>query len=1044
MENFFIRSVEHTPANDFLWSEGHVVKDMCIFKDGAKLLSLSFKPTRFQVLEHNFLLFDHKRLFTIDKHGCEEFVGSLETEPVMTAFNIEESLLVIVLADKCLLLNTYFELINTLPLSVEVQGIEWNPHAHLIYCSTKDSVLVLNTKLELMRSLDCAGPVALRSPNVLAVAHGDKVRFIERNGLEFGDPLAILRDEDMRGTCSHIHFLDRNTLIAISNHISLYFFKNNMWYEKIRHPLTGKFCGIVKNTVYIDDGGLLMLRIFKEFTKSNDVFFVINGNSLLLYDYRVSITPPPLCNKVVKFSGSVVDVSCFLGKLCVLTQQWNSETCFDDAILGVYEFECLEKMHDISTSFTNERIIEVLLLADSVLARTPSTIYSIEVSNSRVRCQIEPQNTVKMYVFGEVLLLDLSGNLTRMCEHLQDRGTLGIGRHTRVSEDDVMHYDVSCHDGTYFRQINSQLFFEGFFVDKIVSFIVHCGFLILTRHTSLSFVKVGDLVLRGEVGNVTTLQELNIPEDLVMEKNSMILTYARSLILYIPRGNIESFELRPIIAESIKENVSRRKYREAMDLSIRNCLSFDLWLNFDIRLDELAQVSRSNLIAFFVEIFRLLKLQEYDAEVVIDSLRIRGLVGQIGGLKLAEQGADALVCPSPTNVFLSLDTSPVELLIELRRILHCDVLVEVLVKLKMFHIALSISGDLGDFVKLAANHTTPNDLIRKSLFVYDLELSSRIASMLDKKSYVEEFKAMKGDNEKFRILDYLKLQRKALDVLVDNYTSKVASHRDCNAPHNKDSFKTVLEYVERHNLYEHALSYDIGEFVELYAKRSFDLKNYEKSLFLYKKVDLAKALEVSFYLEGKRSIEVAEELGIADAGFYKKLVASLVDRGRFEEAAYIKRDLLGENALNYFLRASKPAESLAELKRHLGTCTVSTAADPLYNEFVTRMREMETAERERLAKKALQIDKYIERMRCLEERPCDFSATTFSYSVSGSNVKVNEEEFVHKRLVDLEKEVLASKSVEIASAIRSVGLESDLDSDYTKIVEKFANRAGDC
>jgi hypothetical protein len=1040
MENFFIRSVEHILDTDFLWSDGYIAKDKCIFKDTDKVLSLSFKPTHFQVLEHNFLLFDHKRLFIVDKSGNEEFVGTLETEPIITTFNAEESLLVIVLANKCLLLNTYFELINTYPLTSKVCDVEWNQHAHLIYCATQESVLIFNNKLEFVKSLECGGPISLRTANILGVAHGTKVRFFERNGLEFGDPLTILRDEGSESACRHIQFLDRNTLVVVSNYLSIYFFKNSVWYEKARFQMAGKFLGIIKNKVYLEDKGLVVVRIFKEFTKSQNTFFVINGNSILLYDYHVSIVPPPFCDKTIKFAGTVADISSTPDKLCILLLQQNDEICSKHAVLDFYALKSLEKLHEINVSFIKDCILEVILLPDSVLARTSNDIYSIETKSGQIRYQTRVKNIIKMYFFTEILLLDIEGNLYKMDKYLQRSSTLFYRK--KDKDEDILYYDVNFYNGAYFLQINSQLFFMDFSMSRIVSFLVHEGFLIVTRHISLSFIKVDDLV-RQKADDETPI-EIQVADDMVMERNAQILTYASSLILYIPRGNIESFKLRPVIAEDVKKNILQGKYNEAMDLCIRNCLAFDLWFNFDINLNELARLTRSSLTMFFSEIFKLLKLSEHDPEDVIVSLKLTGLMGQMEGARLAssveKETESTWRHHGHTNIFLSSGTNAVKLLCDLFRVIDTDVLVEVLVKLKLFPIALAISRNLNDFVKLAASYTTPDDLIKKSLLIYDLDLSSKIATMLDKKSYVEEFKGMRGDNEKFRILDYLKLRKRALDILINGSEARLSYNED-GTLEDKDYVKIVCEYIEKYNLYEYALKYNCDVFIELYAKKLFDLKSYEKCFDLYRKVDLKKALAVSFHLASSYTIEVAGQLGILDTDFYRKLVASLVDRGRFEEAAYIKRDLLCENALSYFLHASKPSESLAELRKQVEISKASIEEDALYKEFITKMREIEAVEKERLAKKTLQINKYLERMKCLDERPCDFSATTFSYSVSGSNVKMNEEDFVRKRLSDLGSEILASKAQEIARVIREVGHESDLDADYKKIVDMLGERA---
>lgn len=1155
MENFFIRSVVHTPIRgSFLWSCGYVLRGKHIYRDSVMLHTLSFSPTYFHVFERGFVLFERTNLFFLDRQNVEEFIGAFESQPLLVSSSTEESLLLVVLKGMCLLLNSYFEIVGTLHTPSDVCSVEWNPHAHLVYCATEHNLLILNTKLELLKDVSYRGPISLRSPNLLAIACNGKVHFIERNGLEFGSILELSEPDEgskfensSANTISHIHFLDRNTLITISTHLTLYSSKNSKWYKKLQHCIQGKFLGITKNTLHFAHNGIVSIKIFKEFTKSAGMFFVVDGSSLFFYDYWKSIVPPPFYYRAFELSGSIKDVSAHCDRVAVLmcsshsgrnTYKHNhieTRSCEDNArcctvSLEVYNIKDFSHVRSIDLSSFQENILEILLLEKVIWMRLETRMFCIDISTNKVRASVVVSGIIKMHVFDQVVLLDDRGRLY-VLDKSNEIGKVASLEHVYVeSTDDLVYYDVYACKDTYFVQLNSRLFCYGLLIDGVVSFLVHKNLLVLTKHDAIQFTNLEDIRLRREpmkhdvrsieayiLNNSSSQCErcsfeetpAGIPstsritlrsETLVSERNAVILAYTFLLILYVPRGSIEAFSLRPIIVESIKEQIQSEKYREAVSACVVNCISYDIWIDTKINISKIAaSVSKSHTIMLFSGLLSILKLGEIDTSRVLLFLAAESVAIKTENVRLnGEHETPALsrcqVEGHEEACIVSLDrhTDPLSILGCLLYALSNTVIVEILVRVGAFSAALAISDSLEDAVKAAVCHTTPDNLIKQSLLLHDMDKSSKIALILDKRDYMHEIQQMRGGDEKFKVFDYLKMHERALDRLFEVHASQ---NMQCSTEYcgfvqipecrctcessrtaENGSLARALAYVEKHDLYEYSMKYNHPKFIEAYAEKLFRTKNYERSFNLYRKIDLKKALEVSFFLESRVSIEVASQLDILDTAFYRQLVESLAQRGRWEEAARLQRDALQENAMSYFLCSNNMLDSLFEFAKHVmlhrmdekcqcpekdmpidlnqpGTSesvrgilgayghmlfrSGCIKEDPYYKEFATKMRELELRESKVLDRKARQVDKCVLQIKGIREEICDASNTTHSYTISGKTMKMSEEEFVHKRLHTLQKEVSGLKTNEVADILQSMDISSNLRLKYISIVKSI-------
>ncbi|KAL0265675.1 UNVERIFIED_CONTAM: hypothetical protein PYX00_011389 [Menopon gallinae] len=1129
MENFFVRSVAHMPIHTkFLWSDG---------------------PTYFQVFERGFLLLERTNIIVLDRLGREELMGTLESPPLLVSFCADESLLLVVLKGKCLLLNSYFELVGTLSTPSDVLSVEWNPHAHLIYCATEHTLLILSNHLELLKEVHYGGPVALRTANVLAVACNGRVHFVEKNGLEFGSPLVLSEPcggpgggKGPAGVVSHLRFLDRNTLITVGDHLTLYSSRNDKWYKKLQWETRGSFLGIVKNTLYFECEGIVSIKVFKEFTRSAGMFFVVDGSSLFLYNYWKAIVPPPFYERALELPGNICDVSACNGRVAVLTglcgagpvrkhedRHLGESSIGSERVVGghtlslnVYRVEDLALEHSVDVSSFREGILEILLLEEVVWIRLETRVCSVDISTGKVDASLKVSGVLRMYFFGSIVLLDDRRRLQSLDEKHGVHTVLNLSHCCSEQVGEILYCDVQVCKEAYFVQLNSQLFCGSVLIDGVVSFLIHSDFLIVTKHDSLHFARLentmlqkapaecrtpcleayalSDSLCQDECSGLCKAQSLERvavrSESLVAERNSVILAYTSLLILYIPRGNIEAFSLRPVVVESVREHIQSGRYREAVGVCAVNCIPFDIWIGMKMDISRVvASVSRGHVIMLFAELLSLLKLGSLDADSILRFLTMRDVVVGVERVGLSE--GCALRAPPACQaadheeacvITLHWSTDPLFLLGCLLRAVDNAVLVEILARVGVLPAALAVADSLEDAVKAAVCHTTPDNLIKQSLLLHNMDLSSRIALILDKRDYLHEIQQMRGGNEKFKVFDYLGMHRKALDCLFEKHVSekRQCSTEVCSpakAPetrHTDDCLAPALAYADKHDLYEYSMKYDHPRFIEGYAEKMFRCRNYEKSFELYKRVDLEKALDVSFSLESRFSIEVASQLNVLDAKFYRRLVESLAQRGHWEEAARLQRDVLKENAMSYFLRSGNMLESLLEFakyaRRHMEsvqcTCPGRNAAagpemqakcasvsgvldtyggmlfdspcireDSRYREFAAKVKEMEQREIDVLDRKARQVEKCLQKMRCIEGEPCAASETTFSYTVSGRSVRMSEEEFVQKRLSALKKAVSDLRTDEIADILERMGLVTDLRTKYSSVVKNIEDAA---
>lgn len=281
MENFFIRSIRHTPIDGhFLWSSGYILRNRSIYKEGEVLHTLAFDPLYFQALEYDFVLLDGKKLIALGRNGEEELIIELEHQPVSISFDSKDFFFIILLNNRCLLFNEYYQLLNTYDFKESlrkglVNYVEWNTEAKVIYISTGDSILMFNYKLELIRELlPYSGSMALRNPNILAVYSDDQIQFYERNGLRFDTPLTLslnkepsedgVGSKEVSSVVEWIKFMDEDTMLVVSRrglcqNLLLYFCKNHKWYRKIIQEVSGRYLGVLHNEIYFQSSGLMII-----------------------------------------------------------------------------------------------------------------------------------------------------------------------------------------------------------------------------------------------------------------------------------------------------------------------------------------------------------------------------------------------------------------------------------------------------------------------------------------------------------------------------------------------------------------------------------------------------------------------------------------------------------------------------------------------------------------------------------------------------------------------------------------------------------------
>ncbi|KAJ3981419.1 IkappaB kinase complex IKAP component [Lentinula detonsa] len=441
------------------------------------------------------------------------------------------------------------------------------------------------------------------------------------------------------------------------------------------------------------------------------------------------------------------------------------------------------------------------------------------------------------------------------------------------------------------------------------SFAVASGYLIYTTGTHEAiFAALEALPTLLVADNDNNMKD--IPSDWEkrrVERGSRIVVCvpsSMSLVLQMPRGNLETINPRPLVLEVVRQDINAGEYRKAFF----SCRKHRIDLNFLVRHNETAFVEK---LGSFVE-------QVYEVEHL--NLFLTSL-GQ--GLQ-----------PLPPATIASIGDALRENLEKkdfktyINTILTAHVVktppdhesaLSLLLRLKEEEPSL-----VEDAVKYIIFLVDADKLFDTALGMYDFSLVLLVAqySQKDPREYLpflRELRAIDDENyQKYRIDDHLKRHEKALSNLAQAGPSY---------------FDEAVQYIERHSLYEEALSLwtksdRYEDVLAIYGDWLFERREFRQAAAVFVEakrpqkamVAYEKALEWQELFDlALRHPELMSEEDVQDMAY--RVSEDLVSKKRFAEAARVILDYTPEirTAVIMLVRGNEISEALriTTLKREL-------------------------------------------------------------------------------------------------------------------------------
>ncbi|EPQ55375.1 IkappaB kinase complex, IKAP component [Gloeophyllum trabeum ATCC 11539] len=414
-----------------------------------------------------------------------------------------------------------------------------------------------------------------------------------------------------------------------------------------------------------------------------------------------------------------------------------------------------------------------------------------------------------------------------------------------------------------------------------------------------------------------------------VERGTRIVTAVPStmtLVLQMPRGNLETISPRPLVMKAIMEDVERGKYRKAFLAARKHRIDLSTLVNRD----ETAFLGN---ISSFVE-------QVGDPEYLNLFLTSLGSLSPEMVAKLCDSIRSEMESKDLKKYTSSILTSYV-----VKRPPEYEPALQLLLRLR---------DDEPDLVEDAVKYiiflVDTDRLLDTALGMYDFSIFLMIAQHAQKDPreylpFLRELRSYETDYQRFKIDDHLKRHDKAL------WNLRLAGW---------DKFDEAMEYVERHRLYELALSLwkDTDHYASvldiygdwLFERREFRqaalafleahrqpkaLVAYEKALEWQELFDLAVSSDIPQDELANMAWRVAEGLmsrkRFADAATvlidyakdFRQAIIALVEGNLFSEARRIislhkTPDLLTEIVLPAILESrSQIGEDISEMREQL-------------------------------------------------------------------------------------------------------------------------------
>ncbi|VVC39279.1 WD40/YVTN repeat-like-containing domain,Quinoprotein amine dehydrogenase, beta chain- [Cinara cedri] len=699
------------------------------------------------------------------------------------------------------------------------------------------------------------------------------ISFMEKNGLKHGEfsiPSTInvkqlLWNHDSSILCIQCVKSNNNYLLFLS--CTNYSWQIKKWLTVHDKVITVKWLPDNSLQLITADGTYYILHWVETLCSSSsgtlDWVAVIDDCSILLTPFKQVIIPPPMFDVKLIFE-------CHVDSVLYLPHNQNkngNDICVvtDDRSIHFYNYK--------DVLYTKSKTINSILNATGLCnhwfwLNENTLIFSLsEVGNFHFICILKVDNDsinitkhpVDQPIVGIInhkngALIQLSvGNVLLWNEELNQ-----IDPHINLPEECTC---INIMDNKIYALGVSKRLFEN---DKVI--LNNIGSFCIRYPFVLAATLNQELI----VHNINPTKDSNNQYRRRVESGSKIITVTgNSVILQLPRGNLETIRPRPLTILSAIELIQERKYFTTFDLLRKERIN----LNIICDLDPLKFID--DLDEFVIQIKDLSWINLFITE--LDDKNYLNTV-------YASQFQQNMVEELPNKVFI-ICSQLINTLNKLDTDKYAFPLLGCYVKLKRFDLALNLASTNNAFLKHLLFLVDVDKLYKTSLAEYNLEMAMQIInnSQLDPKEYVpflKELEKMECHYMRFTIDDKLGNKESAVKNLVL-----------CEG-----QFDKWLKYVIDNNLYAYTLTLfnqDQNEY-KIIAKHFGDVlyskMDYLQAALMYnqsteRKKAINSYLKIGFW---KEPLELSYELNFSELEMNEikaNILSMLSSTQKFREAA---------------------------------------------------------------------------------------------------------------------------------------------------------------
>ncbi|XP_050429932.1 elongator complex protein 1 [Adelges cooleyi] len=767
------------------------------------------------------------------------------------------------------------------------------------------------------------------------------ISFMEKNGLKHGEFVIpselevnqILWNHDSSIMCLHCEYsgkIDCLLMLTCTN----YQWQIKKWMTFKHKIIAAKWLPTNNLQLITVNGVTTMLHWIETLSTSSsgtlDWVAVIDHCSILLTPFKEVIIPPPMYHLKLTLDKPI-DSVLFLphnlrkngNNICVVC---------NDRSIHFYEYK-KEFMKKISVN----NITDTVGLIDHWFWYDENTLlFSLsELSDIHHIC---------------ILVFDADNkNITK---HTVCQPVIGVTNHTRgalvqLSDGDVLLWNAMTNKIEPYASLPEECTCIRVMEDKIYALGVSKR---LFENDKVILNNIESFCLRYPFVLAVTLNQRLIAYNINPSKDdndeyqrrvetgsTIIIVTGNSVILQLPRGNLETIRPRPLTILSAINFIVERKY----------LMAFELLRKERINLNVLCDLDPAKFIKDLSEFINQVKDSSW-ISLFITELENKNYLNTVYASQFQENKVKEL-----DNKVHMVCSRLIDILNEKDKEKYAFPLLGCYVKLKKFDLALNLASLNNVYLKHLLFLVDVDKLYKASLAEYNLEMAMQIInnSQLDPKEYVpflRELEKMNNHFMRFTIEDKLGNKIKALNNLVQ-----------C-----EDNYKQCLAYIIDNNLYTHALTlYNQNQdeyklIATHYGDLLYSKMDYKQAALVYsysteRKKAISSYLKAGFW---KEALELCYKLNYDDTGkseVKKTIISMLSSTQRYREAADFAELELKDTklAVDYCIKAQDYVHALylaqsrlildTNLENQIKSACVTTALN-LINDIILQHENFNT------------------------------------------------------------------------------------------------------